>query len=584
MLSPLERSLLQKSDRALLERDLENIASHNRLSGSSEERKAVAYIASELEKAKIPFEIQEHRVRLSNPKRARLLCGSAKKSFFEVPAKAWSFTHSGGLLRSRGRVRFVSPEELPSTFPEYLLQRETSSGDLEGLVLIGRSCTPFQLLSLQDRGAAGYIFCWNQGEEEEIHEGNVNMVWGTPLPEDLGLFLRLPFVAVNHRRGEELIRLAQEGNLEAEMEVELEDLVTDIPLLEATLSTPSTNRDYLLTGNHLDSWHYGACDNATGNALCLELARRLKEAQPHLRYGAKIVWWSGHSNGRYAGSSSYAERNYPDLLEHCLAYMNVDMPGLKGARDYSILTAGPDLFELGRGVLGDLTGYEGKPAPRIRGWDQSFQNIGISPYFIWASALPPEHPDRTGNSFMSWWWHTEKDLLEYCDPEILRTDLSLYLLGAFRFLTAPEGNLHRPEKLFESILERLSLLEGRIEASRTLDAIREHLLSAARSFEKRREEGRLSWNLQKQVLRKLNQLYYAEKPSYEQDYAVPGDYLPGLSEGISLSAMPLREEHEVLYASRYLQTRKNRLHSLAWELEFLCSEKASSQATYLQLE
>ncbi|HOO64120.1 MAG TPA: M28 family peptidase [Synergistaceae bacterium] len=573
MLSSQERSLLQEPGRDSLERNLQHIASHNRLSGSSGERKAVEYLASELEEKEIPFEIQEHRVRLSNPLRARLLCTLRGKASFEIPAKAWSFTHSGGLLQSRGEACFLDSRELPSTFPEYLLERKKYPRDLEGKIILGTSGMPFQIRSLQDRGAAGYILCWSQGEEEEIHEGNINMVWGTPLPEDLELFLEMPVVAVNHLRGKELIRLAEEGSLEAAMEVELQDLVTSVPLLEATLSAPSGNLDYLLIGNHLDSWHYGACDNATGNALCLELARKLKEIQPLLKRGVRIAWWSGHSNGRYAGSSSYAGRNYGNLLEHCLAYMNVDMPGLRGARDYSTLTAGPDLFELGREALEDITGYRGNPAPHIRGWDQSFQNLGISPYFIWGSALSPGHPDSTGNSFMSWWWHTEKDLPEYCDLEVLQKDLSLYLLGAFRFLTAPGESLYQPEKLFDSILERLSLLERKIGKSCDLAPLREHLHAASRSFRERKGKGDLSWNLQKQVLRKLNQIYYAEKASSLQDYAIPEDYIPGLSTAASLVAKP-SEEHEELYTLRYLETRKNRLHSLGWELRFLCSEKA----------
>jgi len=578
MLSSKERSLLEKTDSFRLWKDFERIASHNRLSGSPGERRAVEYIASRLEEENIAVELRSFPVRLSNPRKIRLSCASGGGTFFDVPAKAWSFTQKRESLRSRGRVRFIPPEELPRTFLDYLLERGNSPRDLEGLIAMGRSSNPFHLLSLQDRGAVGYIFCWNQGNEEEIHEGNVNMVWGTPLPEDLSFFLDLPFAAVNRPRGEELISLAMEGILEAEIEVELENLVAPIPLLEASIPAPSKNPDFLLLGNHLDSWHYGACDNATGNALCLELARKLKEMQPHLQRGVKIAWWSGHSNGRYAGSSAYAESNYENLLEHCMAYMNVDMPGLRGALDYSLLTAGPDLFDLGKNVLRDITGREGKPAPLVRGWDQSFQNLGISPYFIWASALPPGHPDSTGGTFMSRWWHTEKDLPEYCDPEVLTKDLSLYLLGAFRFLTLPEEGIYRPERLFDGILERLRSLGKSLGDFCSLRSLETILERSRKEYLAREKTKKISPDLQKQVLRKLNQIYYAEKPPYLQDYAIPEAYIPGLSMGaLSLEGTPGNWEN--LYGSRYLRTQKNRIYSLGSEILFLCSKHA--QATHL---
>ena len=579
MLSSKERAFLKKTDPSRLWKDLENIASHNRLSGSPGERRAVEYLASRLEEVNISVEIRNFPVRLSNPKKIRLSCASGGGAFFDVPAKAWSFTQKGGNLRSRGRVRFIPSEELPQTFLNYLLERGNRPKDLEGVIAMGRSCTPFHLLSLQDRGAKGYIFCWSQGNEEEIHEGNVNMVWGTPLPEDLSLFLNLPFAAVNYLHGEELIHLAMEDILEAEIDVELHDLPTTIPLLEASIPAPSGNPDFLLVGNHLDSWHYGACDNATGNALCLELARKLKEVQPQLQRGVKIAWWSGHSNGRYAGSSAYAEKNYANLLEHCMAYMNVDMPGLRGARDYSFLTTGPDLFDLGKNVLRDITGRTGKSAPLVRGWDQSFQNMGISPYFIWASTLPPGHPDSTGGTFMSRWWHTEKDLPEYCDLEILTKDLSLYLLGAFRFLAIPEEQIYRPERLFDGVLERLRLLEKKLEGFCNVQSLGSILERSQKEYLAREKTKKISRGLQKQVLRRLNQIYYAEKPPYLQDYAIPEEYIPGLSMG-ALSLDFASESYGELYGSRYLQAQKNRIYSLGSEILFLCSEHAHPDATY----
>ena len=70
----------------------------------------------------------------------------------------------------------------------------------------------------------------------------------------------------------------------------------------------------MLLHGHLDSWHVGIGDNATGDATLLELARV---------FGSTATSWSarcaspggaGHSHGRYAGSTWYADAFALDLV------------------------------------------------------------------------------------------------------------------------------------------------------------------------------------------------------------------------------------------------------------------------------
>ena len=51
---------------------------------------------------------------------------------------------------------------------------------------------------------------------------------------------------------------------------------------------------FVLVGGHIDSWHEGVTDNATGNAAMLELARLLHENRDELRRSVRIAWWNGH--------------------------------------------------------------------------------------------------------------------------------------------------------------------------------------------------------------------------------------------------------------------------------------------------
>ena len=84
---------------------------------------------------------------------------------------------------------------------------------------------------------------------------------------------------------------------------------------------------------HLDSWYYGAIDNGTVNAAQLEIARIAAKNREYLRHNFRIVNFSGHSHGRYAGSAWYADEHWMELHEHCIININADSIGGKNASD-----------------------------------------------------------------------------------------------------------------------------------------------------------------------------------------------------------------------------------------------------------
>src|SRR5690606_8249317 len=101
-----------------------------------------------------------------------------------------------------------------------------------------------------------------------------------------------------------------------------------IPLLTADL--PGTMEDtFVLFAGHVDSWHYGAMDNASANAVMLEIARIL--AGQRLYHGVRLAFWSGHSHGRYAGSAWYADHFFAELDRRCVAHVYIDSVGGRGA-------------------------------------------------------------------------------------------------------------------------------------------------------------------------------------------------------------------------------------------------------------
>ena len=69
----------------------------------------------------------------------------------------------------------------------------------------------------------------------------------------------------------------------------------------------------MLLHGHYDLWDVGVGDNATGDACMLEVARTLWGIRDKLERSVRIAWWPGHSTGRFAGSTWYADTFGRDL-------------------------------------------------------------------------------------------------------------------------------------------------------------------------------------------------------------------------------------------------------------------------------
>ena len=101
----------------------------------------------------------------------------------------------------------------------------------------------------------------------------------------------------------------------------------------------------------LGSEHLQGISRSTG---CRCRIRRLPAVNRFWRHRRRlartlrIAWWSGHSHGRYAGSTWYSDTNAIDLARHGVAQVNCDSPGCRWATTFDHLT--------GRVGLADVSG------------------------------------------------------------------------------------------------------------------------------------------------------------------------------------------------------------------------------------
>lgn len=291
---------------------------------------------------------------------------------------------------------------------------------------------------IEEWGGVGLIAA-NPGVD--IHWGTCTTIWGTPDLDDWPRKPKIPVVAVNKDSGIALKAVAAAGG-DATIRTEMQEgffpqkiPVVDIPGTDGT-------GDFVLLHGHLDSWEVGVGDNATGDATLLEIARVLWKNRASLKRGVRIAWWPGHSTGRYAGSTWFADAFAIELDEHCVAQVNCDSPGCRWATSFHQTTTMSETAALVEGAIRAIVpdAHFVTKRPNQAG-DYSFNNIGISSFYMLSSTMP-EALRREKNYYDvsgcggNIAWHTENDTIEIADRDNLLRDIRIYMLSVLRVTNA----------------------------------------------------------------------------------------------------------------------------------------------------
>jgi len=215
----------------------------------------------------------------------------------------------------------------------------------------------------------------------------------------------------------------------------------------AELAGPKDNDPFVMFSGHHDTWYYGVMDNGGANATMLEIARLFAPEQPAWRRGLRLCFWSGHSHGRYSGSTWYADTHWDELVRRCVAHVNVDSTGARGNTVMADALASAELSGLAAEAVRAQGAQELDGHRMSRAGDQSFWGIGVPSLFMGMGEQPVGSADnvmgavfgggtRKGAGF-GWWWHTPDDTLDKMDPDLLRRDTRVYVHAIWRLLTDP---------------------------------------------------------------------------------------------------------------------------------------------------
>ncbi len=410
--------------------DVESIARWVRLSGTPDELEAFKYVRGRLRAARCRTQLLLHDAYISLPGPASLTVTSAGGERRVFPCVTHSFAAP------------TSPEglEAAAIYAGGGAPGELAAGAGGRIVVIDGLARPDRVRGAQAAGAAGLVFL---NRDPLVHEMIVSTVWGSPPADALDRMPRVAVVSVAGRDADGLRDLARTGSARMRITAAVDTGWRKTPVLIGDL--PGTLEEtFVLFSGHLDSWHRGAMDNGTANATMLEVARVMGGVR---RYrGIRFAFWSGHSHGRYSGSTWYADHSWDDLNARCVAHVNVDSVGARGAVINRHAYAMPETRGVAHAVIRSQVGgrFDGGRVGRMG--DQSFLGIGVPSLLMDLSDQPGDSPQAsrdfslfTGGTTggLGWWWHTTEDLPDKIDPALLERDCRVYLGIIHAFVTSP---------------------------------------------------------------------------------------------------------------------------------------------------
>jgi hypothetical protein len=414
--------------------------------------------------------------------------------------------------------------------------------DVKGKIVLFRGMILAEkILSFAALGAAGVIAV-NPGPD--MHWGSGSAIWGTPDLDDLPWRTQIPGAALSGPDGEKLIAAARRGE-SATLTTIVEEGWFDQVLPEVRIPGTTEPDRFVLLHGHYDSWDVGVGDNATGDACMLEVARTLFAHREKLARGVRICWWPGHSTGKFAGSTWYADAFARDLARGCVAHLNCDSPGCRDATDYPTIPWMAENRAFVTEAVADVTGKQAGGKRPTQSSDYSFNNLGISGCFSASSRIPKAEVERRGWYFVmgnggNTAWHTDRDQLDVADPGVLLTDAKLYALAVFRLATRAAIPLD-PGALVTELaghLERYAKAAGMRFDFGPARAAFAALAAKLERFEASGADAASRTAVRLAVLRQLVPLDYTRGTRYRRDIGLPAAPLTHLAVAAELDRYP----------------------------------------------
>lgn len=438
-----------------------------------------------------------------------------------------------------------------------LFDKNTDSGppvDVRGKIVVSEGFAfPQKMIEFERQGAVGVIAV-NPGVD--IHWGICTSIWGTPDLDDLPRKPGIPVVAVNNPDGLKLIEAAKKGD-SATLKTKLEEGWYEQTIPVVDIPGKEEPEKFVLLHGHYDSWDVGVGDNAVGDACMLEIARVLSKNPGALRRSVRIAWWPGHSTGRYAGSTWFADAFAIDLDENCVAQINCDSPGCRWATEFKDVSWMKETEAFAKATIRSVAGLPSHGERPHRAGDYAFNNIGISSLMMLSSTMPDALREEKGYYAVGGCganiaWHTENDTIEIADPTILLRDIKVYLglvAGIADAKVLPFDWRAQVEE-FNTTLAGYQKAAGKLADLKATKAAIASLADALSAFHAGIDSGKIKPKAANPVIlglaRILVSINYTREARFRHDPAIPIPPLPTLFAATEIAAMdPVKQGYAV---------------------------------------
>ena len=413
------------------------------------------------------------------------------------------------------------------------------------IVLVDGIATPGAAVRARRAGAVGEIHI---SPQEHVHEMCISPIWGNPGLANRDDLPATVVVTVPRSLGQRLRDAVAAGSPRIVLHAEVDTGWRSIPLLTAKLDRADAPDDdpYVMFSGHHDTWYYGVMDNGGANATMLEVARLIIKHRAQMRRGLRIHFWSGHSQGRYAGSAWYADHHHDEIARRAVAHVNIDSTGAQGNTVLADVQSGAELKGVAAAAIAAESGQRLTGFRIARAGDQSFWGIGVPAVLSSLGEQPADGgkpiagflfsgANKQGSG-LGWWWHTPEDTLDKMDRELAVRDTRIYLRVVWRLLceTVLPLDYGAYGAQLEAVLDGLDGdLGGRFDIGRARQ-LADQLVSAAADFAK------VAGNAQNDaaagavniclmaVSRNLVRLDYTEGDPFAHDPALPQNPFPAL--------------------------------------------------------
>lgn len=544
---------------------LEEFSDLERVSGTADERRAADYITDQLDGFGVSYERHEPELYISQPHSAEITVED--RSFDPGPVKTVSFSAS---------TTVSGPVEYVGAAGGDLLEDDDDPqepyhdvGDLTGTVaLTAAGSLSIRAASiLADKGAIGVIAIHEH--DSEPHNGIATSIWGgAPRYENRDEIPSVPIINVNNPDGQQLKTWAESADqVQLEMSTDLTTDWMECPVVVADIEANADTDEFVLLHGHYDSWFVGVTDNATGDAGLLESARVFDAVADQLDRNLRIAWWPGHSTGRYAGSTWYAQEYALDIADNCVAQVNMDSPGAKDTTEYADMSCWcPEAHELVGGAIDDVTAAPYEEHFPYRAGDYSFDNLGVTGLFMLSSNIPAEERDRRGYHGVggcggnSDAWHVSTDTMDKAGKDELVRDIRVYAVTLLRVLNAdllPFDHARSTRVIAESVREYDETAGEDFDFTLTLNHL-ERLESELTQFQRAARDGDIDQKSANECItelsRILTRLNLVQDGQFEQDPAVGRDPVPRLAPAKKL---PILDGSELRFMQVQLKREQN---------------------------